>query len=71
MSENNECIYYFVSYSCNRGFGRAFIRLVDYLNIRNIEELLMDQYKLSDLVVLFYKEISYDEFKKQTDYEGN
>mgnify|MGYP001367754705 CR=1 len=68
MSKNKE-FYYFVSYSCNRGFGRAFVRSVDDLSISKIEEFIMDQKKLSDLVVLFYKEISYDEFKKQTDYE--
>lgn len=65
MTEDSK-IYYFISYSYKGGFGRAFIELVEDLNIRSIEELLMDRYNLSDLVALFYKKISYKEFTMQT-----
>lgn len=65
MTEDSK-IYYFISYSYKGGFGRAFVKLVEDLNIRGIEELIMDKYNLSDLVTLFYKKISYKEFIMQT-----
>ena len=55
--------YYFISYAHPRGFGSCHYK-TDKFSKQKVEKALSEEYELAQVCLVFYKELSEQEYKE-------